>query len=178
MSAWTVIRHEELTGSQASIEFTSIPQTYTDLVLVLSARSDRSGQYGDGVVIKPNGSASNGTARYLQGYNGSVASGTRTNISGGGAAAALTTASTFSSCSVYIPNYTSTSAKSISTDGVIEHNGTQATQGIEANLWNPSPNVAITSLTIAPEIGTNFVQYTSATLYGVLKGSSGGVSVS
>ena len=175
----TVIEHYEVgSGGQASIEFTSIPDTYTDLYLVLSLRSDRSGQYGDGVVIKPNGSASNGTARYLQAYNGSVASGTRANISGGGAAAALTTASTFSSCSVYIPNYTSTSAKSISTDGVVEHNGTQAIQGIEANLWNPSPNVAITSLTINPEIGTNFVEFSSATLYGITAGSDGTTTVS
>ena len=69
---------------------------------------------------------------------------------------------------IYIPNYTSSNAKSMSADSAREAN--QATDNylvLDAGLWNPASNVAITSIKISPRVGPNFVQYSTAYLYGI-----------
>jgi len=177
MSAWTVIAHTEVTSAtQASITFSSIPATYTDLVIKLSIRSTQAAAV-DGVNISLNGSTSDRSHRRLiGGGSGSGNSGTGTNGEIALISSANNTASTFGNAEIYIPNYQSTVAKSISADGVSETNATEAYQGIYAMLWNPTSNVAITS--IALTTAANLVQYSSATLYGITKGSSGGVTVS
>lgn len=38
-----LLKQETLASAQAAVEFTDIPQTYTDLVAIVSARSDQSG---------------------------------------------------------------------------------------------------------------------------------------
>jgi hypothetical protein len=76
---------------------------------------------------------------------------------------------------IYIPNYTGSTAKSVSVDGVMENNATYAAAGIIAGLWNDT--AAVTSVSISSEVAT-LVQYSSATLYGILKGTSNGVTVS
>ena len=60
-NTYTLIDKSILTGNQTSITFSSIPSTYTDLQIVASVRTDRSGEKDDDVVIKPNNSASNAT---------------------------------------------------------------------------------------------------------------------
>jgi hypothetical protein len=175
MSAWTVIQHIEVPSAQANMEFTSIPQTYTDLCLVVSGRSSAN-EAGNGaiMIIRPNGSSSNGSIRYLQGDGSAASSSTDTYIWARLNSSSYT-ASTFANTSVYIANYTASTAKSISIDSVNENNATANRMVITAGLWNDT--TAISSITILPE-GGNFVQYSSATLYGITKGSSGGVTVS
>jgi len=74
------------------------------------------------------------------------------------------TANTFASAEIYIPNYTSSNYKSLSVDFVGENNATTSYQYFTAGLF--SNTSAITSLVID---GTdNFVQYSTATLYGIL----------
>ena len=56
MSAWTFIAQIEVpSGGQASIEFSSIPQTYTDLLIVHSLRSNRADATGDNLKMSING---------------------------------------------------------------------------------------------------------------------------
>jgi hypothetical protein len=172
-----LIQHQELSSSQSSIEFTSIPQTFTDLVLVLSLRNTNANVDGEGY-LRFNSSTSGWSARNLEG-NGSSASSFggdpnlfyRLNLVGANA-----TASTFTNSQIYIPNYAGATNKSFSVDNVTENNGTSARAGIKAGLW--SNTSAITSIQISTEGSTNFVQYCSATLYGVLKGSDGTTVVS
>jgi len=175
MSAWTVIDHEEVPSTQASIEFTSIPQTYTDLIIVVSGRSSHSGSFAD-IKVGPNGSFSNLTIRRLFGTGSSPTSDSPTSEAAIGNAGG-STSSTFSSTQIYIPNYTSSNAKSMSIESVAENNATLGYTNITAVVWNPSPQAAITSITLSWNAGS-FVQYSSATLYGITKGSSGGVTVS
>jgi hypothetical protein len=85
------------------------------------------------------------------------------------------TSNTFGNGEIYIPNYLSGTAKSFSSDSVAENNGTEGWQVIQANLWSGTD--AITSIELDPALGT-FVQYSSATLYGILAGSDGIVAVS
>jgi hypothetical protein len=175
MSAWTRIQHIEVPSAQANIEFTSIAQTYTDLVIMISARSNHAGSFAD-IRVGPNGSTSNLTIRRLFGTGSAATSDNpATDLMIGNADGS--TASTFNNFMVYIPNYTSSNAKSISADYVAENNATLGYAGISAGLWNPSPQAAITSITLSWNAG-NFMTNSSATLYGITKGSSGGVTVS
>lgn len=155
-------------GGAANIEFTNIPQTYTDLKLVVSARSTHSGI--DPVDVRFNSSSTGYTYRSLFGDGSSAASYNGTNpqiqyIPGTGQ-----TANTFNNAELYIPNYASSSNKSFSIDSVEETNGATAYIVPKAALW--SNTSAITSITLDPANG-NFAQYSTATLYGVTSAAVG-----
>jgi hypothetical protein len=151
-------------GGNASFDFTSIPQGFTDLLVLISCRTNNN---SDGaLVLSFNGATTNRSTKALYG-NGSTAS----SYSGSSPLGALTTnplqtASTFANSMLYIPNYASTTTnKSSSMDGVTENNATGASQFINANLWASSS--AITQITLTPEGGGSLVQYSTASLYGI-----------
>jgi hypothetical protein len=150
-------------GGAASIEFGSIPQTYTDLLIKLSLRSTTA-VTNRTFYLNPNGSSANGTSRILIGNGASASSQTDTRITGRDIPGTSATSSVFGNAEFYIPNYRSSVAKSISVDAVMENNATTAVSGITANLWNVTD--AITTLTFVPELG-DFAQYSSASLYGI-----------
>jgi hypothetical protein len=74
------------------------------------------------------------------------------------------TANTFGNTDIYIPNYAGSANKSVSVDTVEENNGTTARALLGAILW--SNTAAITALGLTPVSGS-FVQYSTATLYGI-----------
>jgi hypothetical protein len=151
----------------ASVEFTSIPDTYTDLVVVLSGRSDtiRSSD-GNYAQISFNGSTANRSSRYLYNYNGTLESGGSgsTSILGWNVPSDYT-ANTFGNNSWYIPNYASSNFKSVSVDTVQENNSSNILMGLTAGLFSSAS--AITSVKISNEGTAKFVQYTTAYLYGI-----------
>jgi hypothetical protein len=154
-------------GGAANIEFTSIPATYTDLVLLLSLRSNRSANQS-AVALQFNNSTSGYTARYLRGSGSAANSYTESTFGSTAIYGTYMTAnaSLFISQEFYIPNYTSSNNKSVSGDGVEEDNGTTAYSMLTSGLWsNTSP---ITSITLLGE-GSNFQQYSTFTLYGIRK---------
>ena len=153
-------------GGAANIDFTSIPSTYTDLCLLVSARSARSGQLIDSLKITFNGSATGYSSRYLAGDGATVSSytGSSTSINEPLINAATSTSSTFSNWNVYIPNYAGSSNKSLSIDYVVENNATTGYDHLAAGLWSNS--AAITQITLTPVFST-FAQYSTAYLYGV-----------
>jgi len=148
----------------STIDFTSIPQTYTDLKLVMSLRSSRATYADDDFFINLNGLTTNQTSRYIQGSGGSAGSYSNSRFGALIPADGAATASVFGNAEMYIPNYTSANNKASSIDAVHETNGATAYQRIHANLW--SATAAITQLTIVCADG-NFKQYSSATLYGI-----------
>jgi hypothetical protein len=152
-------------GGASSIEFTSIPQTYTDLIVKVSLRSDRATLSAD-TVVKFNGSSASYSSRYILGTGASAISATDTVTYLGQANGSTSTASTFNNAELYIPNYTSSSNKSSITDAVMENNATTGYAFLGANLW--SNTAAITSIALTP-ISGNFVQYSTATLFGISK---------
>jgi hypothetical protein len=169
-----LIQHQELGSAQASITFSSIPQTYTDLFIVFSGRSNRSATF-DNIRIMPNGATTGVSSRMLYGSGSGASSFTEAYISGY-TNANTATASVFGNSSIYIPNYTGSSQKSFSMDSVSENNATAASQAISAGLWTGT--AAITSIVLDQGDGTDWQTYTSATLYGILKGSDGVTTVS
>ncbi len=175
-----LIQFQELGSNQTSVTFDPIPTTYTDLVLVASARTDRSGQVDDQLQMRFNGSTSGYSERGLFG-NGSSPT-TFSNSSQTSirdiiwTSAANATSSTFGNATVYIPNYRSSTVKYVLSDSVTENNATAASQAIMAGLWTGTD--PITSITLSPLNGTNILQYSSFTLFGVLKGSDGVTTIS
>jgi hypothetical protein len=154
-------------GGAANIEFTSIPSTYTDLLVKVSPRGDSG---GTDLAIQFNGSTSSVyTIMRLYGTGSSTASSssTSTMLINNMVAQSSYTASTFGNGEIYIPNYTSSNAKSVSIDGVTENNATGSFQTLTAGLWNPAVQAAITSIKLMIDGGANFVQYSTAYLYGI-----------
>ncbi len=148
-------------GGASSIDFTSIPATYTDLVLKISLRGNRASLFDQQyLTINSNTGA---TMRYLLGDGATASSGTGANNIGYGDGTTAT-ASTFGNTEVYIPNYAGSNNKSFSTDSVTENNGTNAYASLFASLW--SNTAAITSLSITTNSGT-ILQYSTAYLYGI-----------
>ena len=153
-------------GGAASMAFTSIPSTYTDLCVKVSSRSTRSAGAVDYIKMYFNGLTTNGTTLALWG-DGTVYSGTDTKIIGS-TSTNQNTASTFGSADFYVPNYAGGTNKSVSVDAVSENNdGTTGyyNLNLSAGLW--SSTAAITSITLESAFGNNWMQYSTATLYGI-----------
>jgi len=153
-------------GGAANIEFTSIPATYTDLLLKISSRGNTDlGTPALKIVINSD-TGNNYTYRLLYGSGSAAASlsGTLAYAYSGAANDPGDTANTFGNVEIYIPNYAGSNKKSISTDGITENNATAAIAALVAGLWDST--AAITSLTITID-GSNLVQYSTATLYGI-----------
>ena len=153
-------------GGAASIDFTSIPSTYTDLCLKVSARGDTSAQYID---IKGAFNSDTTNANYswraLYSIDGTSAATSSTSANYiGQITAATSTSNTFSNGELYIPNYRVSQNKSYSYDFNGENNATASINILAAGLWNNT--AAITSISISCRVG-NFAQFSSAYLYGV-----------
>lgn len=160
-----LIQAQTLSSSAASVTFSAIPQTYKSLRLVASYRTDRTSDTGDEFQVRPNGATTNLSDRFLIGTGSVAASGSGSVIHGGEGATNANTANTFGSSELTIPNYTGSTYKPMSVDGVSENNATGAYQWLGAGLWSSS--AAITSLTLVPNTGPNFVANSSFYLYGI-----------
>ena len=175
----TLIETKTLASAAASIEFTSIPQTFTDLYVLLSQRSTGDTAYSQ-IVIRINGDTGANYSRRVLTGDGEIAESFGSSGDTSSRIAFTTpttaTANTFGNASIYIPNYTSAVAKSVSSDSVTENNATRAIQSIHAALY--SGTSAITSFSLFDVNGTNFATGTSASLYGITKGSDGIVTTS
>jgi hypothetical protein len=150
-------------GGAASIEFTSIPATGKDLLVVLSGRLSTT---NGNVNLTVNNSGTGYSSRYLRGSGSAVVSASFSAQSVFYTEQALTgtgeTANTFSNNGFYFSNYTSSSAKSFSVETVTENNATEAYQVIQAGAWSGTDSIS--SIKLAAPSGT-LVQHSSASLY-------------
>ena len=164
---YVLLQRIELNASAASITFSNIPQSgYTDLKIVVSARTDLAGAQDNGLITF-NGSSANFSYIRLYGdgsggVGANTASANNINIIYPGSTA---TANTFNNSELYIPNYTSSSNKSWTVDSVQENNTTEAYAFLIAGLW--SNTAAITSVGLAPRTAANFVSGSTFSLYGL-----------
>lgn len=156
-------------GGTNSITFSSIPSTYTDLVILISARSNYNAN-GSGISIRFNGSSSGYSYKQLYGYSGGVGSVGQTGVAqvGINVRAATATANTFSSTTVYIPNAFTAQPKTVTIDSFEEFNSTSSWQhDMFSYLWNSTD--AISSITLFENNSANLVQYSNISLYGIRK---------
>lgn len=151
-------------GGSGSLSFTSIPSTYTDLCLLVSARNTSG---GENCSITLNGSSSSFTLKGINGDGSTYSSYSRTdNLNAFLSDGSGNTANTFSSVSVYFPNYASGTYKPYLIDSLTENNAAGATATLQAGLWSDAS--AISSMSFAAGNGSGtFAQYTSAYLYGI-----------
>ena len=166
-NTFELIQAQTLTSAQSSVTFTAIPQTYTDLKLVYSARNSGSADPWYQVLIQFNSdtTAANYPYRYLFGLSSGAGSGNG-NQAIGYSVSSSATASTFSNGEIYITNYTNTTVdKSMSGDVVNENNSTTNIMALYATKWQGTPD-NIDSITLTQN-ANNFVQYSSFYLYGI-----------
>jgi hypothetical protein len=168
-------------GGTNNITFSSIPATYTDLTLIISGRT-ATAIIQDAMKIQLNGdTGSNYSTRNLYSDTTSSVSSTTYSSIGfflnvGWFPAASNTASVFGNFRVLFPNYAGSTVKTATFEATSETAGATYTGGlaIAGGLWNST--AAITSIKIFGDYGQNLIQYSTAYLYGTLKGS-GGASV-
>jgi len=151
-------------GGASSIDFTSIPSTYTDLCIVLSTRNS-STILNNSIGI--NGSTANFSLRVVGGDGSAPYSANRSdNLNAFLSTESGNTASTFANTTFYFPNYAGSTNKSYSVDNVTENNATGAYAQLLAGLWSQS--AAINRITFyAGNAASTFVQFSTAYLYGV-----------
>jgi len=171
MANMELIEAKTLASATSSVTFTSIPQTYTDLKISVSGRTTSGiGGSGElGTISFSFGSTSytysdrflggNGTAPYSS-ANSVVATSTPIYwVNGSGS-----TASTFASVNIDIPNYTLNNAKSFSYEATPEYNDSTLRMmlgGISTTKTDPVTEIILTAGQTA------FAQHTTFYLYGI-----------
>lgn len=169
---YTLISSSTLGSTTASVTFSSIPSTYTDLVVKCSARTTN-GSYSY-LAIQFNGNTSsiyNGIMLYSN-SSGSIsgASTANTSFDNGNivtrANGSNSPSGTFSNTEIYIPNYNSSANKPYTTQGAITNNST--TNIFLAELVNIFKSTSpITSLSLYAYSADSFVAGSSFYLYGI-----------
>lgn len=151
-------------GGSASIDFSSIPSTYTDLLIKVSGRDGTYAGDTSTAYFKFNNDATNQTHRRLVDNSGTVITvGTGTSLALTNMNGTTSTSNTFANYEIYIPNYTSSNYKSVLVDGTMENNSSSIYFGFLAGLW--SNTAAINRITFTCD-GV-FAQYSTIYIYGI-----------
>ena len=168
-TTYTLINSNVLSSSAGSITFSSIPATYTDLVVRCSVRTDNSDYYDGFKIVLNSDTTTQYSYRSLRGTGSAAASNAASS-----AANALNqyfangdtaTANSFGSAEIYLPSYTSTANKPFSLFGVNETNATTAQLGAIAFLYRNA--TAISTFYLEPNAGGSFLTGSSFYLYGI-----------
>lgn len=172
-TTYTLISSTVLSSATANVTFSSIPTTYTDLVLRTSTRQDQSFTNAKLFGVYFNGDLNNNYSATVLNGNGSAASSTRTDNPGSstaydsiyvrGSDLSTDTASTFASAEIYIPSYRAVQSKAVGSFAATENNGTTAFISGLAGLYTGT--TAITSIGI--QAVATFVTGSSFYLYGI-----------
>jgi hypothetical protein len=160
-------------GGAANITFSDIPSTFTDLIIKISGRDNRSGQILDDIrfIVNNNTTGIYTMTRIAAFPTSGIFSGTSgTNVAEAGAGfvtADSATTSIFGNSEFYIPNYAGNTIKSASVDGVSENNA--GVSGLVFNAVIMNTTAPITSVRLQPfGLGaTAFYEHTTAYIYGV-----------
>lgn len=167
-TTYTLISSNTLSSSAASVTFSSIPSTYTDLVLKFSARA-ATDTSPTAMEFTLNGSTTNYSYTFLRVNGGTPQSGNASNtysIRAFTDSASNDTANTFGNGEIYIPNYLASTNKPLSLSVVNETNATTTDYSpyAGAGLW--SNTGTITSISIKQSTG-NIASGSSFYLYGI-----------
>ena len=159
-------------GGASAITFNNIPQTFTDLKVFVSARSARNtGSATDNVNVAFNSTPTVSTTILDGGSPFGSPRSFRTSYVFGEIDSANNTANTFGNLEMHIPNYAGSNYKSAISDYVVENNSSTGDYlvavGMRASLIQLSSG--ITSISLTTGTGSNFLQYSTFSLYGVLR---------
>ena len=169
-NTYTLISSNVLSSATATVTFSSIPATYTDLVLRCSIRRAATSNQSTDLKITFNAdTATNYSKTSISGDGATASSARQSNTSAQFfldlSAGSASTANTFSSFEMYFPNYTSTSNRPLSGFGVNENNTTTAYMVAQAGLYRGTS--AISSIEITQPSTGSFDTNSSFYLYGI-----------
>jgi hypothetical protein len=172
--AWDYITSTELSGSASSVTFSSIPQTYRHLVLLISGRSDYADEHDD-MCWRANGdSGGNYDDVFMTCYESDIftcqGSRGRSSVRFGSCEGNNARASCYSPTITYFLNYCASSMErysATSVSGMFRNRGSDDDLRFKQFIGAWRSTSAITSLTVYPNAGTNFVSGTKLALYGV-----------
>lgn len=157
-------------STTGQLAFTSIPQIYTDLKLIVNARSTTA---DDQLVLKFNGGDNNVNVWCrLSGADAAnlfieqSSSGTGPFVYGGVSFVGQT--GYWGCADVYIANYTASGAKAINGYGG-NKSSSPTSQSMSYSGGNISSVEAITAITVQQGGGALLAQYSTASLYGIVK---------
>ena len=170
MSTYVKIASNTLGSNTASVVFSSIPSTYTDLLLKFSVRTSETGFTNDQMRIRYNGqSTSLYSYTYLRGDGSSVVAygpgGTETGMLIALVNSSASTANVYSNGEIYIPNYLSSAQKPSSLFTAMEQNNASALLTATAGLGTAT--TALSSITFYCTNGSDFLTTSSFYLYGI-----------
>lgn len=170
-ATYDLISNTTLGSAQTTVTISSIPATYTDLLLRVSARNNASGSSNDNVYCKINNDGgSNYTVGHIYGYVGSSG----VNLQGGsGTTTSITIyetdtstlANTYAQAEIYFQGYTTAYSKQWINHAVAPSNRTGT--GIiswYSGRWQSGS--VISSLVLTPNSG-QFIAGSSFILYGI-----------
>jgi hypothetical protein len=158
-------------GGASSAVFSSIPSTYKHLQIRALARTDRAGNPQDFLQIRYNNDTGANYAYHSLYGNGASAGASDTGTSTANPWSAIVAGATASSnvfgiFTADLLDYTSTNKyKTLRSLSGIDNNDTNGRIYFQSNLWQNT--AAVSTITIQPVYGTNFVQYSSFALYGI-----------
>jgi hypothetical protein len=168
-NTFNLINSRTLDSSTGNIVFSAIPQTYSDLVLRVSAKGDRA-SYADDIKILINDSSGTYSNIRLYGTSGGTGSdgGTGASLTYIGFVAGITDmANIFGGTEFVFPNYADTNKlKSYFSTGGAPIGSTTNWQIGLSNGQNTT-TAAITSITISGYNSTNVVSGSTFFLYGL-----------
>jgi len=168
MATYNLISSNVLSSSAASVTFSSIPATYTDLVLRWSARQDYDSVTNGGNITFNNNTSSIYSNVRIQGDGSTTSSNLTSNSTESTTftpgASPGATANTFGSCELYIPNYTVSANKPMSHFLVSESNAATGPL-IQSRAILFRSTSAISSIELYA--GFNYVSGSSFYLYGI-----------
>lgn len=172
-NTFVLIANTTLTTATQTITFSAIPQTYYDLVVMLSER-DQTGAANFDIRLELNGdTATNYSTQQMYGAGSGTFANYYSNATYGRVGysnSSGSTASFFNNVEIYIPSYTSpqTQHKQIISRGATENRSTSTAVLLStmATLWRNT--AAITSLSLTNGTGNSLFDVgTSAYLYGI-----------
>lgn len=152
-------------GGVASFDFTGIPASYSDLYVSLSARSANSSNF-DNPRIAINTSTSSFSRLEFYSENAALGSEFASDRIIGVCPAGNTLSNSFGALKLYMPNYVSGNNKAFSAFSTSQHStSTPRALWYLGGIW--ANTATVSQITISLNTGANFVQYSTATLYGI-----------
>lgn len=151
-----------------TITFSSIAASWTDLVIVLVARTTAVGAGGQNMFIRLNGSSSTVYSNTSLTGNGTTAS-TANNQNNNGCeipTALATSSGIWSLNKINIFSYAGSTNKTLLTESSRDENGSGTVRRV-VSLYRST--TAISSVSLVADGGDTFAVGTTATLYGILK---------
>lgn len=170
-NTYELIAQSNITTTTASVTFSGIPNTYNDLCIHWSGRTDAAG-VDRSIALRANNDSTSGaygfTRMYSDGSATSASGSTRAEVLVNGFTGTTATANIFGAGMIYLSDYTNTRAKQFSVWGATENN---ANESIIAYISSVATTItsAVTTLTLIGNqfAGNGYIANSNFYLFGI-----------